>query len=406
MVRANTSRNSSEIRVLIVDDSLVFRKFLQDLLSECEDIVIVGEAKNGIEALDMVLKTTPSVILLDLEMPLMDGMTALQHLMIHRPTPTIMFSSLTEQGTARSFDTLKNGAVDFFCKDFIFHETRLQTNRRLLVDKVKNAARVTLTAKEPFFPEEMTKDTPSQDEQQLIFCEECGSRVTISKRLAEQLQNITCSKCGDSIDLHLYRYSPYRPVTFVTVLGGGDGSFFNLLEIIPHLEPQMGGALLVVLHQSGDHVNGFAEYLNSMSAMNVVRAQDGSRIEAGNCYVLPGSEHMTVKPCSNQFILKKLHRKNPREGALDTLLASVSSIFKKRAAGVILSGDEQDGDVGMAMLIKNQGRGLLLDSAECYCKKQSRNVLKKCSLSKTYSTEQLVKQIKTMHYQARNIIKA
>jgi two-component system, chemotaxis family, protein-glutamate methylesterase/glutaminase len=112
MSQAQRSFAPPQISILIVDDSLDFRKFLKDIFENCQDIVIVGEAQNGIEALDMVLKTSPSVILLDLEMPLMDGMTALQHLMIHRPTPTIMFSSLTEKGTARSFDTLKNGAVE------------------------------------------------------------------------------------------------------------------------------------------------------------------------------------------------------------------------------------------------------------------------------------------------------
>ncbi len=88
----------------------------------------------------MILKTRPDVILLDMEMPLMDGMTALQHLMIHRPTPTIMFSSLTERGTARCFDTMKNGAVDFVCKDFIFQKSSLHTYKKLLIDKVKKAA--------------------------------------------------------------------------------------------------------------------------------------------------------------------------------------------------------------------------------------------------------------------------
>ena len=133
--------SSTKISILIVDDSLVFRKFLEDIFDECEEITVVGEAQNGIEALDLVLKTNPDVILLDMEMPLMDGMTALQHLMIHRPTPTIMFSSLTESGTARCFDTLKNGAVDFVCKDFIFQKNSLQTYKKLIIDKVKKAAR-------------------------------------------------------------------------------------------------------------------------------------------------------------------------------------------------------------------------------------------------------------------------
>lgn len=406
MLQENVPTSGSEIRVLIVDDSLVFRKFLEDILSDSADIVIVGEAKNGIDALDMVLKTSPDVILLDLEMPLMDGMTALQHLMIHRPTPTIMFSSLTPQGTARSFDTLKNGAVDFFCKDFIFQKNSLHAHKNLLVDKVKKAARIALAAREPSFPVALTDTAPSALRQQVIFCEECGSRVTVSKSTAEKAQVIICSKCGDTIDLHLSTYSQYRRTTFITVLGGGEGCFFNILEIVPHLEPEMGGALILVIHQPGEHVTGFAEYLDSISAIKVVRAQDGSSIEGGNCYILSGQEYMSLKPFSAKFILQKLQKKGSRGGPLDTLMASVSAFFKKRAAGVILSGDELDGDVGIAMLMKNKGRGLLLDSSECYCKNMSRNVMEKCSLTKTYTTEQLVRQISDMHYREKNRARA
>ncbi|MCF6172214.1 MAG: response regulator [Campylobacteraceae bacterium] len=116
------------------------------MLEHCEGIEIIGEAENVITALDMVLKKKPDVILLDVEMPLMDGMIALQHLMIHRPTPTIMCSSLTSVGTARCFDTIKNGAVDFICKDFIFHESNLQTYKELLVSKIRRASQIAVSA--------------------------------------------------------------------------------------------------------------------------------------------------------------------------------------------------------------------------------------------------------------------
>jgi len=132
----DTSEAARVVSVLIVDDSLVFRRFIGDIFAEFKNIRIVGEAQNGIEALDMVLKRSPDVILLDMEMPLMDGMTALQHLMIHRPIPTIMFSSLTEEGTARCFDTLKNGAVDFVSKDFIFQKNHLAEHKKELLEKV------------------------------------------------------------------------------------------------------------------------------------------------------------------------------------------------------------------------------------------------------------------------------
>lgn len=401
MQSSDNKKMSQKISVLIVDDSLVFRRFLGDLFEDSEDLRIVGEAKNGIEALDMVLKTNPDVILLDMEMPLMDGMTALQHLMISCPTPTIMFSSLTEEGTARCFDTLKNGAVDFVCKNFIFQENVKKSHKKLLIEKVKKAASVRLMAREPFDANSSAPADRTEVEQRVVFCEECGSREVVSITPSQPVLNISCSQCGDVIEFSLSPQSQYRRNTFISVLGGGEGSLFNLLEIIPQLEPEMGGALIVVIYQSDDHVNGFAEYLDAISPMKVVRATEGVNIEGGTCYILSGEDYMSIKPYSTQLTLKKVQSRALKGGALDMLFASVSTVFKKRAAGIILSGDEQDGDQGLSILLKNGGKEAILDSEECYSKNMGRNIVETCKIEKTYSTRGVLEKIKEMHSQAK-----
>lgn len=388
---------ASKISILIVDDSLVFRKFLGDIFDECEDINVVGEAENGIEALAMVLKTEPDVILLDMEMPLMDGMTALQHLMIHRPTPTIMFSSLTEKGTARCFDTMKNGALDFICKDFIFQESSLSTYKKRLVDKVKNAALVDIKPIDPSFTLPETIKAASEVEQRVVFCEECGSREIVSIEKARPIPETTCSQCGDTIDLNVSEQSVYRRNTFISVLGGGEGSFLNLLQIVPQLRADMGGALIAVVHQDTEHVNSFAEYLDAISAIKVIRAREGVNIEGGNCYIASGSDYMSIKPYSTQLTLQKVPEGSLKGGPLDILLASVSTVFKKRAAGIILSGNENDGDKGMSILMKNGGVEAILSEQECYCKNMGRQILEKCNLSKTKTLDHIVANIIKMH---------
>ncbi len=393
--------SSSKISILIVDDSLVFRKFLGDIFNDCEDFHVVGEAKNGIEALDMVLKTKPDVILLDMEMPLMDGMTALQHLMIHRPTPTIMFSSLTDKGTARCFDTMKNGAVDFVCKDFIFQKSTLINHKKLLIDKVKKAALVKLKATEPVFGTPSTKSTAPDVEQRVVFCEECGNRENVSITRSQPVHNITCSQCGDTIELSLSTQSHYRRNNYISVLGGGEGCFLNLLQIIPRLDPDMGGALIAVVHQKVEHVNGFAEYLDAISAIKVIRAREGVNIEGGNCYIASGSDFMSIKPYSAQLTLQKVPKGSLKGGALDILLASVSTIFKKRTAGIILSGDEKDGDRGMSILIKNGGTQIILNEDECYYKNMGRQVMTNCNISRTFALDKIVETIKKLHHQAK-----
>ena len=392
---------SSVVSLLIVDDSLVFRKFLGDIFDECEGVVVVGEAQNGIEALDMVLKTKPDVILLDLEMPLMDGMTALQHLMIHRPTPTIMFSSLTEKGTARCFDTMKNGAVDFVCKDFIFQKSSLLTYKKLLIEKVKNAALVKIKAKEPVYAMSTAVNNEPEVEQRVVFCEECGNREIVAVIGSQPIQNTICSQCGDTIDFSLFAQSKYRQNTFITVLGGGEGSFTNLLQIVPQLGADIGGALIAVVHQDLEYVNGFAEYLDAISAIKVIRAREGVNVEGGNCYIASGSDYMSIKPYSAQLTLQKVPKGSLKGGPLDILLTSASTAFKKRAAGIILSGDESDGERGMSILIKNGGIQAILNEDECYCKNMGRQIVEKCNLSKTSTLDHIVETIKKTHYHSK-----
>lgn len=395
------SKPSAEISILIVDDSLVFRKFLEDIFNDCDDLVVVGEAQNGIEALDMILKKDPDVILLDMEMPLMDGMTALQHLMIHRPIPTIMFSSLTESGTARCFDTLKNGAVDFVCKDFIFQKSSLLTYKKLIIDKVKRAAAVCLKAKEPAFTPPGSADE-AQREQRVVFCEECGNRQVISVIKSQTVKDITCSGCGDTIELSPAKPLPDELNNCLSVFAGGEGSFFNLLQIVPQLNDNMCGAIIAVIHQNVDHVNNFAEYLDAISAIKVIRARDGVNIESGTCYIASGADFMNLKPYNGQLSLQKVPKASVKGGPVDILLASVSTVFKKRAAGIILSGDENDGDKGMAILLSNGGMPAVLNDEECYYRNMGRQVFEKCKLTKTDSLERLIEMIKSTHYKTKN----
>ncbi len=401
MQPSNSTIPIETVSLLIVDDSLVFRRFLGDVFEDCEDISIVGEAENGIEALDMVLKTNPDVILLDMEMPLMDGMTALQHLMIRFPTPTIMFSSLTEEGTARCFDTMKNGAVDFVCKDFIFQENSPKSHEQLIVEKVKKAARVKLKSREPFYSGFSLPTDKTEVEQRVVFCEECGNREVAPIVQSQPLCTVTCSQCGDLIEVSLSAHSQYRRNTFITVLGGGDGSFFNLLEIIPQLEPQMGGALIAVIHQSEEHVNRFAANLDAISPTKIARATEGDHAAGGNCYIISGKDYMSIKPYSTQLTLQKVQKKELKGGPLDILLASVSTVYKNRAAGIILSGEENDGDQGVSILVKNGGTQGILDPRECYSKSMGSNIVQKCNLDTTYPTSGIVEMIKKLHLQAK-----
>lgn len=398
----DTSEGARKVSVLIVDDSLVFRRFIGDIFDEFKNIQIVGEAQNGIEALEMILKTSPDVILLDMEMPLMDGMTALQHLMIHRPIPTIMFSSLTEEGTARCFDTLKNGAVDFVSKDFIFQKNLLAEHKKQLLEKVYKAAATKITPREPVVSKPPVAEPVIQEVvQRVVFCEECGGRTVVTIDPAKVSQTTECSQCGDIIEVGVSANEQYRRNSFVSVLGGGKGCFSNLLNIIPQLQPDMGGAILAIIHEEVEYVENFTKYLDAISAMKVVRVKEGLNIEGGNCYIFSGEDYMSIKPYSAQMTLQRVEKGSVKGGPIDIVMASVGTLFKQKASAIILSGDVTDADKGMAIMMKYGGSFGILDPSECYCKKLSQHVLSTLDISQTLTLAAISERILKNHYEGK-----
>lgn len=361
MAAAKTSPGKGKIPVLVADDSIVFRRYLRDILADFDTITIGGEAKNGIEALDLVLKVRPKVILMDMEMPLMDGMTALQHLMIHCPTPTIMFSSLTSEGTFRAFDALKNGAVDFISKDLLFDESRQDVFKRMLFSRISSAAKMKVHSIEPAFniakaQEDMPKEEPVT---RVIFCEECGAR-----NIAEGAGPAYCSQCGDVL-VEYHEVEIFRRNTHVTIFAGGEDCCRNLLNIIPRIGGEQGGATLVVIKAEGGHVDTFTEYLDAISPLKILRAREGMSLDTGYCYVASTQDQICLQQFSTQQTLGKVKQSVDGMGSIDMTMASVAAAFKRKCAGILLSGNELDGVRGAADIAANGGEVLVLNTEEC-----------------------------------------
>lgn len=381
------------VKVLVVDDSIVFRRLLRDLIEDFPEISIVAEAKNGIEALDQVLKSNPDVILMDLEMPLMDGMTALQHLMVHRPTPTIFFSSLTREGTARAFDALKNGAVDFICKDFVFEEDSYPTFKKTVLEKVIGASRMVVKPTQQFDPANI-EGTVVKPQEKVVFCEDCGTRQVVSKDSDVLDGSVRCISCGDVIYLH--QDDKYRTNNFLTVITGGYGCFSNLLDLIPKLESDMTGSLICILDAMPQQVDGFSEYLASVSCINVQRGADDIPVEGGNCYLLAASEHICLKPYSAALRLQKLPQLIEGVGPMDIMIASVAKVFKSKTAVIAISGESSDGLRGIDQIEKAGGSLFALPDSSCIYKNIVHQVRKKYSIEDLDEVE-IIQQIKKLH---------
>jgi two-component system, chemotaxis family, protein-glutamate methylesterase/glutaminase len=398
----NSVHPGTPISLLVVDDSLPFRWVLRGIFDKHPKITLVGEASNGIQGLELLIKLKPDVIIMDMEMPLMDGMTALQHLMIHTPTPTIMFSSLTKEGTTRSFDAIKNGAVDFVCKDRFFQGEIIESLKEATIRKVLNAALLSMKCVEPIFPGDRTGLLSYTTVQKVVFCEECGCREVINITNGMELSEVTCSKCGDRIDLN--GVNKYRRNNFISFIGAGEGGYSNLLNIIPNLHAEISGSIIVQIYAKTDHVDAFTEYLDSISNLKVIRIRDGLIIEGGNCYVASSNEYISLRPYSAQYTLRCSENYFPGLSPFNAAMTSIASIFKDHVAGVVLSGNETDGEEGIRVIQKNNGSTYILDTRSCLCKRLAGNIHQKCSPEVIRDENGIVQKIESLHLKAKETI--
>lgn len=392
MISANHLK--SPVRLLIVDDSWVLRRVLRGTLSQRDDVEIVGEATNGIEALEMILSLEPDIILLDMEMPVMDGMTTLQHLMIHTPTPTIMLSSLSKRGTARCFDALKYGAVDFVSKNSFFQGMDGAAHSKLVLTKVFDAATTTVQSIDPM--QQVAKSGMQlKGREKFIFCEDCGTRHIINKwPLIDE--TIKCTNCGDEIPLLVGKR--YRRINFLTVIGCGESGYANLLKIIPALNPEMGGALCVIILDKMKNVESFVKYLDAISDFEVTLGQNGTILEGGCCYVFSNEKQVQLSPYSGNYTLQMEAGEDPeKSGLIDTLMASAASLFKKRVAGVLLSGAECDGSKGIGKILEEKGTCLILNPEHCLHKSMTKGPFVRYNLQGDLDETGLAERIQKCH---------
>ncbi len=351
------------------------------------------DAANGIETLEQIIKLKPDVLILDMEMPIMDGITTLQHLMIHTPTPTIIFSSLSQNGTARSFDALKYGAVDFVAKSSFFKGSDMAADNDLIIKKVIQASTVSVKPIDPMQP--AVGKCENQDAQHLVFCEECGTRNVVDMETYLSHGSVQCCHCGDDLKLDTYERS--RRLSYVVVMGAGEGGYGNLLQIIPSLGSEMGVAVIVVIHDEPENVSSFVDYLASISAMTVVRGQDGLTLEGGSCYIFSGAERVTLSPYSGHYTIRAT--KDPtamKQAALNTILTSIAPLLKERVAGILLSGSENDGVKGMEAIRKHHGTVIALELRRCLCKDMSKRLMRKYPGALIVNEQEIVELIKTM----------
>lgn len=335
------------IRVLIVDDSAMMRKALAAIFDE-EDFLIVGNAANGVEALDLIPGVHPDVITLDVNMPVMDGISALKRIMIQFPLPTVMVSSMTQEGSTITFDALKYGAVDFIPKPSQLNEEDREKQIGLIREKVQLASKVAINSVRYI-------RTGLQDKQ--------------------------------GVQIH-------SNLEYAVCMVAGEGGYGALLKIVPQLTPDLPAAFLIVLYAASDHVEAFARYLDLHSRIPVKRAKNGDKLQGGVCYLVSGKEYATIERSDNGLILQLTPSSFPnRRGAADILMISLAEKLGAAALGIVLSGASTDGSDGLNELLHTGGDALIQSPETCLLKEMAEAAIAKCAKALVVADDKMAAEI-------------
>jgi len=327
---------TSALRLLIVDDSKLMRQAIVGMFSD-DDNFMMEEATNGLEALVLLDKFKPDVVTLDINMPGLDGIGTLKRMMIVHPVPTVMLSSLTQEGAKITFDALRYGAVDFISKPSAMAEISHAEHAEEIRGRVKYAAEVELGAIK-YIRHEAIKD--------------------------DGFSGVSDDQCRH-----------------IVVMGAAEGGYGALLKIIPQLRADSNSAYLISLHVASEFLDAFIAYLNSCSQVPVKRAAHNEVIKPGSCYISSGGDYMSVHYEAGSFALHI----SPapfvnRRGAIDMLLFSTAEAIGDQAIGVILSGLGEDGAEGLEEIMRVGGTAIVQDPHTCFCKEMVQVALERCQV--------------------------
>jgi len=319
------------ITVLVVDDSALMRREISRILESDPRLKVVACARNGRDAVELVKKHEPDVVTMDINMPVLDGVTALQMIMMESPRPVVMLSSLTQEGAITTFECLELGAVDFVAKPSGTISKDIGKQAAEIIAKVKAAARSR--------PARLRR-TPRS-----VAREDDRSRRTAS---------------GPPV---------HNGATRVVAIGVSTGGPKTLMEVIPYLPADLDAAVLIVQHMPEAFTRPFAERINAASAINVKEAAAGDILMPGCGYLARGGKHMVLaKPARGRGAMVRYVSRPadvPHIPSVDVMMHSVAEVFGPNAIGVLMTGMGADGADGMVRIRQLGGKTIAEDESTC-----------------------------------------
>jgi two-component system chemotaxis response regulator CheB len=318
------------IKVIIVDDSAVVRQVISHILNDSTDIEVYAVANDPIFAYSKMQKQWPDVIVLDIEMPRMDGISFLKKIMAERPTPVVICSSLAEKGTELSLNALAAGAVDIITKPQMGLKNFLEEAASNIKTVVRAAAKARL--QKPLNVTATASAPPLSAESKNNY-----TKSIIDSVLAE-------SNSSDEIDLVSMSYTTDR----VIAIGSSTGGTIALEKVLTALPPTCPG-IVIVQHMPEKFTKAFADRLNSLCELEILEASSGDRVIPGRALIAPGGKHLQVKRSGAQYIaiVSEGPAVNRHCPSVDVLFKSLANSAKQNATGIIMTGMGNDGAQGL-----------------------------------------------------------
>ena len=326
---------SRKIRVLVVDDSAVVRQVVTQTLSSDPGIEVIGAALDPVFALEKMKTNWPDVIVLDLEMPRMDGLTFLRRIMTERPTPVVICSSLAEKGAQVALDALAAGAVSIITKPKVGLKSFLDGAANDIIQAVKAAAH-SLPGRRASAAVASLSPSPS-----------------LSADVILPAAHNASAPLGRTTD---------RLVAIGTSTGGTQA-----LEAVLTALPVDTPGVVVVQHMPEKFTAMFAQRLNSLCKIEVREARSGDRVLPGLALIAPGGRHMMVKRNGAQYVVDVVDGPlvNRHKPSVDVLFRSVAKCAGHNALGIIMTGMGDDGARGLKEMRDAGAHTLAEDESTC-----------------------------------------
>lgn len=331
------------IKVLVVDDSSFFRRRVSEIVENDPDLEVIGTAVNGAEAVKMAAKLRPQVITMDIEMPVMDGISAVREIMKATPTPILMFSSLTHDGAQATLDALDAGALDFLPKSFEDIAAKKEDATRLLQQRVKALGRRRI-----FRPLSRTAAKPAPDKTAL------SSLKKTSPAVKRPVKSNTPKRASGK---------KYK----LLMIGTSTGGPVALQSILTQLPANYPHPILLIQHMPAAFTPAFAARLNGLCKITIKEAESGDMLKPGVAYLAPGGMQMMVErggPLGRLKIIAGSADMNYKP-CVDITFASASKLVGGDTLAIILTGMGADGREGARMLKRAGATIWAQDEASC-----------------------------------------